>query len=59
MLIVLATTSSATSRKQHGPRQPAAILPASPFFVCQPISALISWIAAMKGSVSSMVQVSA
>ena len=59
MFTVLAITSSATSNKSTGRGSRVAILAASPFFVCQPISALISWIAAMKGSVSAMVQVSA
>ena len=58
MLTVLATTSSATRNSSTGRGSLAARLAASPFFVCQPISPLISWIAAMEGSVSSMIHVS-
>ena len=59
MLMVLATISSATSTSSTGAGSSRAMLRASPWRVCQPIHALMIWIAAMNGSVRNMVQVSA
>ena len=59
MLIVLAMTRSVTITNSTRCGRRRAILRARPRRVSQPMQALMIWIAAMNGSASSIVQVSA